>query len=547
MKILRLILALALACTPISRGATINALNGVAINVESAINGVTPVGAVLGQTVASTPIAMDVLWRLTQGTSGNVLTLANINAGLLGATAFTASRTPFNHTEALDITPIVLPTAFSSSGTTVSSVSKALNFDLTEALSVGASPLYEGVTLAQAGNFSSSLDEYCFVYVVKAAPIYGTSDVGFDVVDALGTGFAFPQIRSLTSLVDIRIHAGTGDSPMAITLNTSKNYLVSVRCSQSEETIYMEVLDISAGQSIGAIVSDFSITALDQMDIQDYLLTTLSGGGSMQVALFGLREATDVFPFWPYVAPVPDDLARTQLAADQITLTCNILTPQFEVFRSVDGGGYSSIGTFDTADYADTSYVGAITFTDSDVEDEQVLLYRIYAKTLGYTSAVGQFSSITVDNGPFVMGSPIVTAYPSGFEMTILSGFKFTWNSSTASCTELGFMPSALTSGTIVVTVRADSGGAVLGSVNITGPYTPGTEIFASLMTPFNLTNGTVYRLTIDSTDGGGVGFRGTVGTGGFTFSPNITSTAPVAPDGSDPVVAACVNLKYIP
>jgi hypothetical protein len=494
-------------------------------------------------------IEMDVLFRLTSGTAGTLMDVAAFNAGTLGVVTgwgYTEGKTELHHTAVSDISTITLPTPFSCAGQTVTEVSKSPDFDLTEALANPDSPLYEGVILNQAGNFSAEVTDFVVVLIVEPAVLIGSNNVGFDILSMEGGGYGVIQlVAALSGGLFIRIHTSVATGSLLIPVQPNGRYEVCGMFSNTEGKCYYEVMDIDAGQSIGAIVDDFVSTGLEFIKYQDYALTADGGGGNLIPPLVGLRENTTVFPCWEdYVVPTPTSLVVTQLAADELTLTFSILGTQFEVLRSDNGGAYVSLGTFEAFDYADSTLVGATTFTDATVVDAHTYLYRVFAKMRSFTSAVGQFASITVDNGPFSGGSPIVTAYPGGFAASNQGdvGFKFTWSATNKNCTELGITPTGGTFADVPVTVRLDSDGTIVATVTITTPFVNGVEKFAAI-TPFVLTNGVTYRLTADPGPFNEMYFA--VGVGGFTFSPNISAPAPVAADGTDPTVAAFVNLKF--
>lgn len=362
------------------------------------------------------PIPVKLLWRLTQGVNGALVTEANVNDGFLGGVGFTATRTP-NHTEIEDLPePVRLPSALLCDGVTVRQIEKLLKCNLTRAISVGASPLYEGFVASEAGNFSASLGEYVQFAIFRTNTIAGTNNVNFDMGNAEGGGFDFWQVQALANGIrSVSLHGSGGvNSVLGALLDGNTLYFASARKSNDAGSYYIEVFNLATGVSVGTIRKAATIGSVSLFRMWDYLLLDEpeSGGGSLAYGLWGLIESTTKWPVRNNVvlAP-PTEFVVAQSGIDKLTLEFKHLNTDAEIYRSDhDGetqGPMELLTTIASHQHTVATYIGGkITYHDETVEEGHTYAYEVKSKALNHVSAATAHAGVLVDNEPFAGVEP---------------------------------------------------------------------------------------------------------------------------------------------
>lgn len=366
----------------------------------------------------SVPGAVDMIW-VTTGADTTLITTATLLADTIGSTAgwtygYTQNN-PSKHTRASATTftrldPIRLAgNAYTGAGYNI------CRFNLTEALTQSA-PYYEGHVLTAPAGLALGMS---MTGISKWNLTPGSGDVTYDTHIINCTDYAVLQTGNTISPAGTTIRvegrvSGVTQRGRFITIpSLSTVYTWHLRANRATQRAEMCLVDNSTGIVIGASECGTGVGDIASIQRQDYLLSTLGGGGALDHGILGVNYTTAVYPLTVVTIPTPTSVLALQTASGQITIRWSGVVQRYRIERSSNGGSsYSTIASYDTGQANLEAY------DDTGLSNATTYIYRVVALVGSLESVVSSTSSVTTDNSIFITVNTAVFNGSTGYGQT---------------------------------------------------------------------------------------------------------------------------------
>ncbi len=351
---------------------------------------------------ASTPA--DFVW-MPGGSSGVLVTAASQTATTFGTfTGYSWNlnfHSPLQHTRGYPGS-VIRPTPFLVGSTYYDGAGfNQIEFDLSAALVINSSPLYEDVRLSFPAGVKSMAVSSQITFAMNA----GSTDVSLDVLSLqTGGAYAVAQYNVTTAgLQRLRVETQGGARGQNITIPDKVNsYVTDLRIKAADNYGIVALINplTSPPTLIGTSGrADTYGADLASLQIQSYLLLSTSGGGKLRYGPIGFMPTALPFPSIKGLSiAAPTSVAAIQTASGQVAVSCTSITQQNTFQYSSDGGtnwttavtAYDPVGSS-----AQVYYV-------TGLSDSTSYLFRVIAVAGDQTSPPSSTASVTTNNGIFI-------------------------------------------------------------------------------------------------------------------------------------------------
>ncbi len=358
----------------------------------------------LGQQTGATPLLFDEITLATNGTTGNQLTAANLNAGIIGATPSTwtypvVAAVP--HTTIFATGTITLLNPLICNGSTISTITRGWQFNKA---GVGETD-YEKFKATLAASHDDMTLYMILLFEVDPTGAAGDQAIDFGIIESTASYAVSQQHISnpsqFSSQGRILAHANSGTSsstlspappgPTASTavyvevvlMHDKTNGMARVAaCKQSDRTFYGYV---EKADTLGTTI--------------DYLLYDYNTfkGGKLTQCVFAADWTLHEWPKIPITPPTPT-VTCLQTATDQNTIYWDVSVPnaRYNIEVSDNGGAYSAIATNILKEaIASNAYDHAVT-------NGHTYQYKVTAVCGTRTATSSPSTIMTVDNSKFI-------------------------------------------------------------------------------------------------------------------------------------------------